>query len=280
VRILTWNINCFVPWRTGEKAALLGALDWDVALLQEVGREPFERLMRGDALHGAEALALTGGEHHARPHGCAILSRVGPLADLEVLEGLPISERFLAATVAVDGVPVRVATWHAPNAAGDGVATKMLGYREVAAWATRTVASGAHVVLGADTNAWEAGFEQAPLDEGSEFADEHRFVLEPAPHGLRDAFRDVLARDPERLAGILARRPGRSLATTYLRGTANNPVAERMDRVFVSSSVAVQDVEHHYADAVAVGSDHAAVLARLSLGSRTGASGTMSNDAG
>ena len=90
-------------------------------------------------------------------------------------------------------------------------------------------------------------------------------MLEPAPHGLRDAFRDVLARDPQRLAAILARRPGRSLATTYLRGRSNNAVAERMDRIFVSGEVQVRDVEHHFADAVAVGSDHAVVVAELSM---------------
>jgi len=265
MRVVTWNINCFVPWRTGEKAALLGALDWDVALLQEVGREPFERLMRIDGVEGAEALALTGGAHHRRPHGCAILSRVGPVGDLEVLEGLTIGERFLAGTVELDGVPVRVSAWHAPNGPGDGLALKMSGYREIAAWAARTVASGSHVVLGADTNSWEAGFDQGPLDEGSDFAEEHRFLLEPAPHGLRDAFRDVLSADPERLASVIARRPDRSLATTYVRGGSNNPVAERMDRVFISAGIAAHDVEHHYGDAVAVGSDHAVVLARLSL---------------
>jgi endonuclease/exonuclease/phosphatase family metal-dependent hydrolase len=276
VRVASWNINCFNAWRTGEKAALLGALDWDVALLQEVGRESFERLAGIDGVVGAEALAFTGGEHHRRPHGAVVLSRVGSLHDLEVLPGLPITERFLAASIDVDGRRVRVASWHAPNGPGDGIEGKMRGYREVAAWATRTFATGSPgstassgappVILGADTNSWESGWEQGPLDEEDDFAEEHRFMLEPAPHGLRDAFRDVLARDPERLAAILARRPGRSLATTYVRGPSSNPVAERMDRIFVSDAVRVSDVEHHFADAVAVGSDHAVVVAEVSLG--------------
>lgn len=269
MRVVSWNINCFNPRRTAEKVALLGALDWDVALLQEVGREPFERLAGIDGVEAAEALVLTGGEHHRRPHGAAILSRIGPLHDLEVLPALPITERFLAASIDVDGRRVRVASWHAPNGPGDGIDGKMRGYREVAAWATRTVTAGSDgalpVVLGADTNSWEAGWEQGPLDEEDDFVEEHRFMREPAPHGLRDAFRDVLAHDPQWLDAILTRRPGRSLATTYVRGGANDPVAERMDRIFVSGAVQVDGVEHHLDDALAVGSDHAAVLAELSL---------------
>jgi len=270
VRVLSWNINCFTPERTEHKAALLAALDWDVALLQEVARAPFERLMRIEGVDGAEALASTGGEHHRRPHGAAILSRIGPLRDLQTLSSLPITERFLAASIDVDGVPVRFAAWHAPNAAGDGVETKMRGFHDVAAWARGEVAAGGHVALGADTNGWEVGWEQKPLDEQDAFAEEHRFVLEPAPHGLRDAFRAVLAADQERLQALLDRRPGSSLATTYVRGTANRPVAERMDRIFVSSRIVAHDVEHLLSDAIAVGSDHAVVLAHLSLASDAG----------
>jgi len=270
VKVLSWNINCFTAERTDRKAALLEALDWDVALLQEVARAPFERLMRIDGVDGAEALALTGGEHHRRPHGAAILSRIGALRDLEVLVSLPITERFLAASIEVHRVPVRFAAWHAPNAAGDGVETKMRGFHDVGAWAARTVGSGAHVVLGADTNGWEVGWAQKPLDEDDAFAEEHRFVLEPAPHGLRDAFRAVLAADPDRLDALLARRLGSSLATTYVRGTPNRPIAERMDRVFISRGVDAHDVTHHLGDALAAGSDHAVVLADLSLASMPG----------
>jgi endonuclease/exonuclease/phosphatase family metal-dependent hydrolase len=262
--VVTWNVNCFNPGRTGEKASLLASLDWDVALLQEVGRRPFERFAELEGVEGAEALALTGGLHHKRPLGAAILSRIGPLTDLEVLPGLPVTERFLAASVAVDGVPVRFASWHAPNAAGNGAETKMVGYAEVTRWAADQPA-GVDVVLGADTNSWEAGWEQPAPIEPSDFFEEHRFLHEPTPHGLRDAFRAVLADDPERLAGLLARRPGRALATTYRRGTKNDPVAERMDRLFVSAGISCHDVEHHFADAVAVGSDHALVRARLTL---------------
>ncbi len=265
MKFLTWNINCFTAERTDRKAALLEALEWDVAVLQEVARAPFERLMQIDGVDGAEALALTGGEHHRCPHGAAILSRIGPLRDLETLVSLPITERFLAASIEVHGVPVRFAAWHAPNAAGDGIETKMRGFRHVAAWAASTVASGEHVVLGADTNSWEVGWDQEPLDEMNDFVEEHRFVLEPAPHGLRDAFRAVLAADREQLEALLARRPGTSLATTYLRGTSNRPVAERMDRVFISRDVEAHDVTHHLGDAFAAGSDHAVVLADLSL---------------
>ncbi len=268
MKVVSWNINCFTAERTDRKAALLEALDWDVALLQEVAREPFERLMRIEGVDGAEALALTGGEHHRRPHGAAILSRVGPLRDLQTLPSLPITERFLAATIDVEGAPVRFAAWHAPNAAGDGVETKMRGFRDVAGWAA--LASGQHVVLGADTNSWEVGWDQKPLDEEDAFAEEHRFAIEPAPHGLRDAFRAVLAADRERLGALLARRPGSALATTYVRGTSNRPVAERMDRVFISRDVEAHDVAHDLGDALAAGSDHAVVRADLSLASTSG----------
>jgi exonuclease III len=260
--MVSWNVNSFTWRRNASKIALLASLPWDVALLQECSAATYRELRSALAVDGVCALDLHRDTVHDVPIGAAILSRVGVLTDAQVLESLPLPERFLAATVKIEGNPVRVASWHAPNAAGDGVGRKMAAYEQLTRWANSAATAGA-TVLGADTNSWETGWEHAPATPDDPFRAEHAFLREPAQHGMRDAFRAVLAADPVRLAALLARRPGSALATTYLRGSRNQPVAERMDRVLVSEHLAVDEVEHLLADGLAAGSDHALVSVRL-----------------
>ena len=261
MRVVTWNVNSFTWRRNKAKIALLGQLEWDVALLQEVSARSFTEFVEGLGAGGVCALDLVGKTEHDVPLAAVVLVRRGDVRTPVALDGIPRSERFVAADVTAAGTEVRVASWHAPNAAGDGGQAKMQGYRRVAGWASEQAHHA--TVLGADTNAWENGWAQVEPDPEHDHYVEHAFHYEPTSHGLRDAFRDVLAKDPARRRALEQRRPGASLATTYVRGGRNAPVAERMDRLFISDQIETVEVEHILSDAFAVGSDHAIVSAEL-----------------
>jgi hypothetical protein len=123
-----------------------------------------------------------------------------------------------------------------------------------------------NVLVGMDANAW---LDESPYTTPT-WADTHpqasvmRFFFdEPPEHGLRDAFRVWLGEHPEELAEIKRRRPNGPLALTFVRGR-NKPVADRFDVIMIPRTLQVDTIEHNYEDAVAVGSDHAYVLAELS----------------
>ncbi|MGI9521885.1 MAG: exodeoxyribonuclease III [Hyphomicrobiaceae bacterium] len=133
MKIATWNIN-------GIKARLPALLKWletfqpDVLCLQEIKsvdvgfpREPIEDLGYNIALHGQKSF-----------NGVAILSKT-LLSDVCV--GLAGDEtdtqaRYLEATVATDGSPIRVASIYLPN--GNPVSTDKYPYK--LAWMDRLIA--------------------------------------------------------------------------------------------------------------------------------------------
>jgi hypothetical protein len=80
-------------------------------------------------------------------------------------------------------------------------------------------------------------------------------------HDLRDAWRDALDRDPERMRSVLAERPRGPLAVTHMR----RGIDCRYDAIYVSPKIDVVEVEHIWDEAREAGSDHAAVRATLSL---------------
>ena len=124
--ILTWNVH----WMTRSHASaaakrdLLLTIPWEIACLQEVGPRTYACL--AEAFPGgtyAHTLHDSGDRH---PHAVAILVRGGAtLRDARLVpvgEAVPGGyrqpERALAADATVSGLPVTVASWHVPHAAG------------------------------------------------------------------------------------------------------------------------------------------------------------------
>ncbi len=82
------------------------------------------------------------------PHGVALLARNGfSLTEPRLIPGLPKAERALAARTSLENTVVKVAGWHAPNAAGEGRMTKRQGYLSILSWLDSV---GGPVVLGLD----------------------------------------------------------------------------------------------------------------------------------
>jgi len=280
MKVLTWNVNCFTANRVAQKLRLLELTEWDVALLQEVGETTFATLTDCTGFEGVHALALTGGAHSHRDHGAAILVRDGHIADPELFDlhdGLGYDEvgspsaRAVRATASIQGIDVRIASLHAYDAAGQDPehrdrkrARKQRFYGTVNAWCC---AQSGPTVLGGDFNTWWDPAESVPVDPNDPFAEEQRFVVPGAAHGLVDVqLAHFRSNDPaalERRRQLGAVGLDGALAVTYQRSSRQHPKVNRMDRIFASHEFAVRSVDTNYGDALTVGSDHALVTAEL-----------------
>jgi endonuclease/exonuclease/phosphatase family metal-dependent hydrolase len=82
-------------------------------------------------------------------------------------------------------------------------------------------------------------------------------------HPLQDALRRWLDEHPEELDRLRAERPGGPLALSYRTGRRKlHPGTDRwFDSIWVSPQFEVDAVAYPYAECIAAGSDHAAVVA-------------------
>jgi hypothetical protein len=275
LRVATWNLR----WNGGNMAVereveLLADRDWDVAMLQEVNPKAWAALAARGMTDGAVSafdrrFPRLDGDH---PHGVALLVRDGlQLIDPELVRGLPRPGRGIGATLSGWTVPVSVCSWHVPNAAQSGPAVKIQGYLGFLGWITTQ--RGATMV-GFDSNHWDSNhWEEStelelawPAEPADGWYLEQRFFGANPPHGLRDAYRDYLAAHDDEYQRLRAELPKDGpLAVTYTRGTKERPTPDRFDYVFMSDELHCVGIEHRYDDAVAAGSDHALVIATLTL---------------
>jgi hypothetical protein len=86
-------------------------------------------------------------------------------------------------------------------------------------------------------------------------------------HPLEDVLRRWLDEHPEELDRLRAERPGGPLALSYRTGRRKlHPGTDRrFDSIWVSPQFEVDAVAYPYAECIAAGSDHAAVVVDLTL---------------
>jgi endonuclease/exonuclease/phosphatase family metal-dependent hydrolase len=280
LRIATWNVNAFNPARAGDKLRLLDLIEWDVALLQEVGGTTFATFTSGP-LRGVHALQLVEGYSGKKAHGVAILVK----GDAELAEQtlIPLdddgaldprySARALHARLRLRGANLCVASFHAPHAAAKDPAQrqqyrdrKNAVYRALDRWVREQATP---LIVGMDGNVWNDATEPMQLPPDDERFAERTFHDPAATHGLRDAFLEHLRGnrpDLLRRRQLLGHNPNDgALAVTYQRSSNNHPKVNRMDRIYVSPELVVRNVETLYDEALTVGSDHAMVVAELEL---------------
>ena len=272
LRVGTWNVNAFNPKRSDQKVLLLGEYEWDVLLLQEVGPEMREAL--GVAgYQGAFAIDQIDGLP-AKSHGVAVLVRNGlsvseeQLVSVEIPPGfeprLDFGARLMQMRVSGGAKPFDAVAFHAFHAAGgdENRLAKMALY-EAAHQALRGIEFG---VAGFDGNCWGDTVEPTQIDADHGWYEEHCFLQPGADHGFVDAYLAWLRVNPDELARL--RKLGLEgedgcLAVTYQRSNNNQVRTNRMDRVYCTPGFVTESVDHHYAEALSVGSDHALVIATL-----------------
>jgi hypothetical protein len=147
-------------------------------------------------------------------------------------------------------------SWAAPPGVTWGDAGKGRQVSRFAAWLRER---DAPAVVGIDRNAPK--WERAELAEDEWWNRWEPLLYGPGRvHDLRDAWRDILERDPLMLEAILAERPNGPLAITHVR----RGIECRYDAIYVSPEFEVIEVQHLWDEAREAGSDHAAV--RVVLG--------------
>jgi exonuclease III len=264
MRFATWNLNRPGAERARRQVSFLSNVDWDIVVLQEVTQRAWNIITGGslaeDSFYALEGFGVTPSGKY--PHGVALLTRNGfHLSKPRLIPGLPKAERALTAEIIVENELVTVAGWHAPNAAGEGVTTKMQGYRGIVNWLDNI--SGP-TVFGFDSNHWSLSIDLDPPhvpNSKDRWLLENQFFGNNALHRLRDVYLDHLREHPAEYEKIKERRPHGPLAVSYVR----NGTEDRFDYIFVSDEVRVSSCSYDYEAAKSAGSDHGIVVADLIL---------------
>jgi endonuclease/exonuclease/phosphatase family metal-dependent hydrolase len=268
MRFASWNLGYCGKEGARRRVEFLHNSDWDVVALQEVSRHAWV-VFTESSLAESSACTLEMFEPpppRKRQHGVALLSRNGfQLSPPKLLAGFPKAERALIARTTVGDTPVTVISWHAPNAAGEGVMTKMQGYRGIVGWLGTL--SGP-IILGFDGNHWNRSVDLEPEHvpaSDDPWLLENLFFGSNRVHRLRDAFLDHLRVRPAEHEEIKKRRPHGPLAVSYIRGSKANPTEDRFDYVFITDELSVTECSYDYQGAKAAGSDHGIVTADLHI---------------
>jgi endonuclease/exonuclease/phosphatase family metal-dependent hydrolase len=267
--VATWNLKCL-----GGEAACDRKLDyladtrWDLACLQEVNEAASGSLARRDDWVVVDGLRLAFEQVRSwrNPHGAAIVARNGWRLDAgDLIADTPTPGRGVTAVARRPGVTVSVISWHAPNAAGEGVEVKMAGYRAMLEAVDRL---DRPLVLGLDSNHWSPGIDldlPPPPEPNDPFEVENRFFSRDPQHPLHDALIVYLRGHPDLFDDVRRSRPEGPLAVSHVRGRAATRIADRFDYVMVSEEFDVLEVTYDYPGAVNAGSDHALVCAQLAI---------------
>ncbi|MBK6767692.1 MAG: hypothetical protein IPG72_01390 [Ardenticatenales bacterium] len=137
LRVCSWNLRKPGRGQAARRVQALRDLDCDVYLLQEVTPHVWQHIVASDFVAGRTySISDLGIEPSGpQPHGAVVLARPPfRLTRPTEIPGLPKRERGLAALVSDGRTTVQVASWYAPNAAGNGVAAKMAAYKAVTRW--------------------------------------------------------------------------------------------------------------------------------------------------
>lgn len=258
--IATWNLKFNSnPDRT---LSYLQRARWDIACLQEVSGSASRLLEHCGDWTVVDGLKLAFPElsSRKRPHATAIVARNGwSLEDPGVVADTPTPGRCVRALARRDDDAVWVISWHAPNAAGEGVQTKMAGY---GALVTAIDVTAGPLVVGLDSNHWSLSTDLDLVDHDPEspFAFENQFFSGHPQHRLRDALNVYLRENPRAYEELIARRPNGPLEVTYKRGHT----LDRFDYIMVSDDFHVDEIAHDFEGAREAGSDHGLVSAVLS----------------
>jgi exonuclease III len=277
-RFVSWNVANRVGEATRRQGEFLARLDPrpDVILLQEVNRRSVDALCELAGMGWWHcAVDLRQAQPDDRPVrrlGVAIAGRTAAPSSVHLLEDVPLPERLLTATLPLVGQVVHLVSYHAPP----GVSWFEKKPQQAVRFARWLATLTGPAAFGADAN--------TPLIDAVDFQQTRthwhtgRRILRGAPgddllvgpakvHPLEDVLRRWLDGHPDELDRLRVERPGGPLALSYRTGRRKlHPGTDRrFDSIWVSPQFEVDAVTYPYAECIAAGSDHAAVVADLTL---------------
>ena len=240
LRFVSWNLNGFVRGGTG-RAARFDA-GWDVCAVQEATTLDAFTALAEPCAPRASRRGRTSPTRTIAPYVCGLLARPSVAH-----RSAGRARRAVAGTRA----PRRRARRRPPR---DGRAAWRCRRRRarlgcggrcrqalaIADWLARRERP---TVVGIDANT--PRWDRLDLAATEFWNDGEERLLGPRPdHDLRDVFREVVERDPDRRATIAAERPDGPLAVSHVRGHGERATPCRYDFVLASPDVAVVDADY------------------------------------
>ncbi len=278
MRVVSWNIANRVGDAARRQGEFLANLDPhpDLVMLQEVNRRSIELVTEHAGLDwvrlAVDVRVAETTDTPVRQRGVALAGSGQPPGTAEILHDIPLPERTVHALVQLDGVPVRAASYHAPP----GVSWFEKKPLQAVSFARWLATIDTPAIFGADANTplidhpdfertrthWHTGERHLEGEPGDDL-----LWAATKVHHLDDALRRWLRQHPDRAAEIAATNPDGPLAISHR--TAKRRTApgtpRRFDSIWVTEHFAVDDITYPYEDSLAAGSDHAAVIADLTL---------------
>jgi hypothetical protein len=278
VRAVSWNLANRVGDAARRQGEFLAGLDPrpGLVMFQEVNRRSIDVVCDTAGLTWVRlAVDLRDRQPDDTPvrqRGVAIAGTGAPPTSVGILDDLPLPERAMHATVDVHGRTVYAASYHAPP----GVSWFEKKPRQAVLFAQWLAGIDAPTIFGADANTpqidhpdfaqtrthWHSGGRNLKGEPGDDF-----LWAATKIHHLRDALRRWLDQHPAEAERIRLDHPDGPLAVSHRTGKRRTSpgTARRFDSIWVSDHFEVHAVAYPYDDSVAAGSDHAAVIADLTL---------------
>jgi endonuclease/exonuclease/phosphatase (EEP) superfamily protein YafD len=277
LRVVSWN----VAFRVGQspiQAAFLASLSprADLILFQEVNRRVIDSVCEVAGMAWVQcSVDLREPDIHDTPvrrRGVAVAGRTGHLLSAGVLDSGPLPEQALTVLVDIDGIQITMASYHAPP----GVSWFEKKPAQAVAFAHELSGVEGPALFGADANTplidavdfaltrthWQTGTRKLKGAPGDDL------LFGPTKiHELDDALRRFLESQPAELSRLRVERPDGPLALSYRTGKrkAHPGTDRRFDSIWVSRHFSVDMIGYPYDASIAAGSDHAAVIADLSI---------------
>ncbi|MCP4303547.1 MAG: endonuclease/exonuclease/phosphatase family protein [bacterium] len=282
MRVASWNL----AGRSGDTAARLGAVlanhgGADLVLLQEASKRGLPEFAEAAGLDwhthirslAPDLLKARGRSgkpgSRGRPRSVALAGRGGPAASPVVFPDVPLPEKVMAAWIDLDGTQTAVVTYHAPT----GVQHKLKKPIQAVRIAEWIASLQGPVILGGDFTTpkldppavegvrthWHTGDDKLGGPPGDD-----RLVGERPIHELRDVYRLWLSEHPEEMERIRQLRPDGPLEVSFCTDD-DGERQFRYDAIWATPHFSVESVEYIYEEAIEARTDHALVLAQLTL---------------
>lgn len=275
-RVVSWNVAYRVGPSVARQAAFLAELEPHLVLFQELNRRSSEALIEGAGLDwvrcAVDLRQPQPGDTPVRRRGVGLAGRGPEPSAVWSLQGVQLPERTLVGTASVGGIPVTVASYHAPP----GVSWGLVKPAQAVACAHWLAGVDGPVILGADANTPELDMPDFSLTRTHWHSGRPKLKGAPGDdllfgpgcvHGLSDALRVWLNEHPDDLARVISERPRGPLALSHRTGKRKSSLGtdRRFDAIWVSRDFKVDSVTYPYDESMAAGSDHSAVVADLVL---------------
>lgn len=267
IEYLSWNVDVFTSSDESIKLKLelLARMvsSSSVVCLQECD-ERFYRSLLSSKLFDWCAFSLqlrSKGKYDTknRELGCVIAGNLPFLPTrVSLIAGTPLPERNLVVDVKAGDKEFIACSLHSLTGVSYKRA-KVVNFLTIADWLDRRRKP---MVFGIDANTPDIDHPNLAQSKWWWKEESILFGLNAA-HDMKDAYRIYLEEHPSILEDIVAENPDGPLAISYRRGVKKAPC--RYDAIYVSPEWKTERVQYFYEESVEHASDHALVIAQLSL---------------